>query len=581
MDLEQDARADEALMRVIGESPFLKRIADKVAPNVDFARRGRLLVREGQLVLGPFKPVVAPRPWDWRANPAGNRSWLWRLNWLSFISQLIAYHAQSGDEHALTVAGQAVLDWLDKHPEPRKGSDHEFAWHDHGTALRAEQIALLAHYVEARGLWAAVGPSSARTRLTRACVTHAELLSRDSFFSRHTNHGLEQARVLALLGFVCQPALGRVAQAWIEAAVQRIEGELRHAFTDEGVHVENSPAYHVFVFKLFLGMVADYPRDRLGPIDDWLRSTGPKALEYLTRVIRPDGVLPIIGDTERLRVSDVYRSTFEGTPEYEHFLYVQSQGRKGQAPKGPHRVYPASGYAIFRSEWARQKSFVRSTHIVYKAGALSQYHQQQDDGSLVVYGEGEDWLIDSGMFNYEKTSAVRQYMRSRPAHNVAEVDRPARDLPPHERNWEVLAFSEDDFMPFVVSRHRGQEGVESTRRLSLHRRTSFKVVDSIVATNGETFDARLLWHVPADKEIRVDGRQVLITSTTSGRTLRLRIQGDAPDSIEIRRGMTGTHVHSVVSAMANQHEPSQVVVIAYRARAVMYVESDFNFEAAA
>lgn len=33
----------------------------------------------------------------------------------------------------------------------------------------------------------------------------------------------------------------------------------------------------------------------------------------------------------------------------------------------------------------------------------------------------EDWLIDSGMYNYNKTDPIRKYMRSRAAHNVMQL----------------------------------------------------------------------------------------------------------------------------------------------------------------
>jgi hypothetical protein len=555
-------------------------LAAKACGSKNFAERGRLLVESRKLHLGPFPAVDLAAGWAWQVNPLADRSWQWRFNWLSFISYLLAHHTATGDLKAVCMAIEAAVSWVGTFPASA-GPRHpfEFAWHDHGTALRAEQIGLLVHHVEKHSLWEACGEKGARELLARACLEHGQMLATDRFYSRHTNHGLEQSRVLLMLGVAIRPALPEPAQQWVEIATARINAELRHSFTDEGVHVENSPAYHAFVVKVFLGLIDDYRDAGLPELEAWMQETGPKALDYLSRIIRPDGLLPIIGDTEALPVTNSFARAFEGTPAYLEFLYVQTKGAKGRKPGSLHRIYPASGYAIFRSDWHPGAEFSQAMHLVFKAGALSNYHRQQDDGSIVLYAFGEDWIIDSGLYNYDQKSAVRQYMRSRAAHNVWLVDRPPTLAQPPEFNWRIIASGEGGPVPYVHAESGAYEGLRMVRRLSLVRRHGFRVDDVLACADGTPFKGESLWHLPADKEVDVLGpREILVRSRQSKHRLRIRMQGDAPAELRLRRGQSSGRVHSVVSTKTGVCTASQVLCVMYEPATVLFSSIEFNFE---
>lgn len=570
-----------AVPQMFRHSTQLRALCDRSTGNADFARRGSLLVENGRLELGPFAAVPLTQFGDWEANPLDNRSWQWRLNWLSFLPYLLAYHRESGDVRAMQKAFAAARSWLDHFGAPDASHPFEFAWHDHASALRLEQLALLVHYAEAHGLWPEDDGRATSRALCVACAQHAELLFDDRFFSRHTNHGLEQARVLLLVATALQTGEYDRPARWRQRALERIEGELRHAFTDEGVHVENSPAYHNFVFKLFLGIFRDYPTESLGPLGQWLSEVGPRALDFLTRVLRPDGLLPIIGDTEALPVTDGFKAVFDADPAYEHFRYAISFGRAGTAPQPASRIWPRSGYAVLRSEWPPATGYRRALHVVFKAGASSQYHRQQDDGHLVLYNEGEDWLIDSGMFGYDKESPIRQYVRSRWGHNVVVLDRAAtgqRELAP-TASWRILAHSGDAVHPFVVARSEAYANVAMTRRVALARQRTLRVEDMVSAADGQSFNASFLWHVPADKQIEILGSaEVLVRSTRTARMMRLRVQGDLPDKVDCRSGVRKDRVLSVVSKCANSYDESQVLVFSALQRTNIFLLFEFSFE---
>lgn len=53
-----------------------------------------------------------------------------------------------------------------------------------------------------------------------------------------------------------------------------------------------------------------------------------------------------------------------------------------------------------------------------KCGYLAYGHRHNDDGHILLYGLGEDWLIDSGMYGY-KYDQIRDYITSPSAHNLS------------------------------------------------------------------------------------------------------------------------------------------------------------------
>lgn len=96
-----------------------------------------------------------------------------------------------------------------------------------------------------------------------------------------------------------------------------------------------------------------------------------KALDFITRILRPDGKLPPIGDTEQQSTADAYRETFRYTLAYQHFCYAHSQGERGLVPPALNRVYPSSGYALFRDHFTDDSEGARTPFVTMALKVLS------------------------------------------------------------------------------------------------------------------------------------------------------------------------------------------------------------------
>ena len=541
---------------------------------------GEKLFVQNSLILASFQAVPFMGWGDWEQDPLNNRSWQWRLNWLSFVSYLMAHHRASGDDAVLGCAAHAIESWLDKYLETGTDYPFEFIWHDHATALRAEQLVFFVYYCRTHAPAWAEARSTFLQYVERALQVHAEWLAKDSFYSKHTNHGLEQARVLLLLGTVFE---GPLATEWQSIATRRISSELHFSFTDEGVHVENSPAYHIFVFKVFISIIKDYPDVVLGDLSEQFGQFSIKALGFITHILRPDGKLPPIGDTEQLPTSDGYREMFGHTLAYQNFVYALTLGRQGVAPTTLNRIYPQSGYAVFRDQWPAHAHYGKAFHLIAKVGCSSRYHHQQDEGHISLYAGGEDWLIDSGLYNYINTDPVRKYMRGRAAHNIPLISQASYDKDFEHRlsSWRVSEHDEAASCAFVDMQIEVMPPVVHARRVEFDAQTKVvSVRDSVSATDGQVRNITLQWHFPMDKTLRIEGNSVVVSSI-KGNCLTICFEGATPDRLAVVSGRKDDRVFSCISYKANQVEPSQLLQVLFTSRTSLQVVTHFEFALAA
>lgn len=572
----KDGMKDLSVELVTEEVSFcVERKLDNVLSSSSNKSLGESLFVEKKLELAPFEAIPFLRWGDWEKNPFDNRSWQWRLNWLSFLSYLMAYHRASGDDGVLDFAKEAVQSWLDSYIETDRDYPFEFVWHDHATALRAEQLVLFSYYCHEFAPDWIVANADFLVYLEKSLVVHGQWLVKDSFYSEHTNHGLEQARVLLLLGTVFE---GELAYEWQKVAIRRISSELEFSFTSEGVHVENSPAYHIFVFKVFSGIIKDYPTEVLGDLAEQFDQFSAKALNFITHILRPDGKLPPIGDTEQLTTSDAYREMFGHMPEYQHLRYALSRGKQGEAPTKLNRVYPRSGYAIFRDRWPDAAGYHLALHLIAKVGCLSRYHHQQDEGHISLYAGGEDWLIDSGMYNYINKDPVRRYMRGRVGHNVPLISHAAyeEDFEHRKNAWKVTEHSEAESGPGLTMKLDVLRPVTQVRSVSMDTENlTVTVSDSFFSDDDDVRNITLQWHIPQDKTIRVEGQEVLVESPNGNRML-IEVDGPEPDNINLSRGVQGNKVFSCISYKANQYEESQLLGVVYKSCRSLEVNTRFS-----
>ena len=541
---------------------FRKRVEAIHLSNVAL-RAGHELIGEGIYRFRAFPPVTIDLFADWTVNPVANRSWQWHSASFNFMPWLLALHAQTGDQRAIDHATAAIESWHRQFVAVE--SDYEFAWHDHATANRLMAVlSLLCHLEEYPARF------ELEAMLPAFLVAHGDRLCLEEMYSRHTNHGIDQSRALLLLA-LCAPWL-EPADRWRGVAISRLEDELGHAFAADGAHVENSPGYHQFVSNLFTDVLTTLGDALDAGFRERVQSTLAKAAGFMSWIVRPDGWLPAIGDTECKPAINVYH-TLAGTPEHARVQWVCSRGREGERPEGWARTFPDAGYFIARSDWEKEGGLPGDAcHLVFRSGRMSGYHRHDDDLSLTLWW-GSDWLLDGGAYAYVEGHPVRRYLRSKWGHNVVVVDdgeytwdRPGAGAP-----GSLAQIGDDAARPVVKGETESYPDLLATRELAAEDGgMRFEVTDRVSAREEGTGKRKFvsLWHVPADKTVSIEGQTVRVSDAAFMREMLIHNRGEDFDRIQ------------VLEAFPNGDEPvwSRELNRVERCKLIMFERSGETFE---
>lgn len=479
----------------------------------------------------PLRAIGPVQDWGiWEGN--ASRNLRWAHHGLSLTGCYLRMLDQGDRRVAAADLKQLISGWYDANavvvpPDP------EFSWGDHTIAFRLRRTIAVYLALRDRGL---LDEQSSATIL-KMVYSHTRILLEDpDVRMKNSNHALDQAQALFMSGATF-PFL-KYPRPVVREAYRRAKQEGDFLIAPDGVQVENSPAYHQWVpTKVFalLTAMSDYLDE---PLPDDLAARMSGATRFATWIVRPDGMLPPIGDTGANAEATFRAPRGVGTDARERLEYVNSAGARGTAPQPGTAVFPDAGYFIYRNRWSKGRNN-DDVHLVFKCGFLSQGHRHDDDGSIVLYGVGTDWLTDAGLYAYEHASAGRRYVVSPMAHNVSVPTGMETVRRTHSRKYR------DNRSQWGLSAAPGGNGARcqsymysgadyrrdialSDGSLQIHDRFSGDVSGHPIVT---------LFRVPMDKTITNDeGRGELRICDARAGCLAIGYDTDAIDRIRISRG---------------------------------------------
>lgn len=487
---------------------YAELLADKTGNARD---RATALVEEGQVSIKNFKETNLKKEEFWTHNPFDNRSWGWgHHSWMG-IWPLAQAAVDENDPSFIKELESLVTRWMEEGFS--KPESQEMLWHDHATALRLDKI--LALYVYLYDQFSA----PFQNLLKKAIVVHVALLSREEFYTKHTNHGYDQALAMYQAS---HPSIIKGLEDFNELAYARLLDEISFGFTGEGVHKENSPAYHRGMVNNILRArniltVLPYGGDEqcMKFINDLLN----KALFFLACIAQPDGYVPILGDSISMPLARSLPQ-LKDLPYYKYYLYVAHRGRQGKRPKN-FNVFKESGYVTVRRPVPENYANPgQDLHIVFKCGLLSRYHRHDDDLNVLLYAYGEQWLIDSGMYNHQRNDPVRNYMRSMMAHNIPilKTARPIREPALVDKDWGIREGYIDDTGLYFEGETGMFPSIRVSRRIHVNKCNHIAISDRIIPKGALEQTPCWLFHIPLDKKIErtktglaIKGRKMTLT----------------------------------------------------------------------
>ena len=560
MDLSKDA---VAIADYFAKRPPDALVAEQMRPFLTeaWANRGTEL-RKGMLTLPLFKATPFPNDPTWAENPFKDDYWMFSLHSMLLARYLIAAHHTTRDDWYVRTLELLVRDWISDNTQAVRPSP--FSWNDHSTAMRLENLLYTFEYVRTRG-----APPEFLRDLLLSIHLHCSILADEAFYSKHSNHGLDQSYRL----YWAAAAIPEFADAatWREIGKERTVDELAFALSDEGVQVENSPAYHFRHLGIMaqVGQILSHYEQR--SLRSLLGERLSGALKYGTYILKPDGHQPILGDTQDTEALGwkEWLNSYADVDGFSNLVYSITAGARGVQPTQTDMVFKKSGYAIFRDQWKQGDSFKQTVYLALKAGFLSANHRHQDDLSILLYGYGEDWLIDSGLYRYQENDPMRLYVKSAEAHNLATVDEVTQICTEDGRTkCRIDSFVTRDTYASVTASHELYPGYRATRKLDYFKPARVTIEDEIIPSDNSVHTYRVLFHVPTDKRTEVVSNTVAVYSSRSARVLRLHALRGNFGKVYTETGVREPHYQGWVSHVYDQVEPSTCIAFETSGRAL-------------
>lgn len=398
-------------------------------------------------------------PGEWPVEPAsaldiespnrpGDVRRIWELSRHQWLGTLARAHLLTGDDRYAEAIGDRLADWITRNP-----FGVGVHWlHAQEAALRIRSW-LLALTATSRSTTI---PADRRLLIYKLLWLHGEYVERTMSQSATThNHLLTEAVGLLSLG-VAVPALRRSRRAALRAS-SVLHGEVLKQFWEEGSPGEGATSYHLFVLESVVEALA-LRRHAVLPLDDEVRARVLAMLDFARRVIRPDGTVPLIGDADGgrgFRLTDLddggdrrgvlaagalllgrgdMACGLTEMPEEAAWLlgataFDSWSGLRRDEP-GPHaRVFQCGGWAVLRSDPLRAAgSDAPLAHLVLSAGptarrvGVAQSHQHCHGLSLSWWLDGEELLVDPGVWLYSGPDRMRAAFRGAAAHSGLQLD---------------------------------------------------------------------------------------------------------------------------------------------------------------
>lgn len=230
-------------------------------------------------------------------------------------------------------------------------------------------------------------------------------------------------------------------KVWLEFGVSEFENEMKSEVNFDGTDYEASTSYHRLVTELFLITTILCNKNNIYFSNEYMQRL-EKMCEFIMDITKPNGLSPVIGDADdgRLLILSDYgnwnkrdfrhilaiageyfhRDDFRywGKDYKEDALWVTGSFKESNVvPKLSSKAYDKGGYYILRND---------RIYCIVRCGELSCRgeggHSHNDQLSIELNVDGEDFIIDPGAYVYTSDYKMRNLFRSTSMHNTLQID---------------------------------------------------------------------------------------------------------------------------------------------------------------
>jgi len=385
---------------------------------------------------------------DWDSDPYSYRSWRWLLNSFKWMDSLLFDYLNSCDESSIEKCVDYFLEWYVYYFEEDR--DEEFLWKDDAVSFRSLRISIIAERIRSSPKYSDRVKSVAEWAVKK----HYEELINEKKFKKN-NHGIFQLRGLLTISSLHSDIVSlKNAEAYAERQINFL---WMQQYGDQGIHLENSTAYHYLAIRNFREILASPEFSNCNII--FGKNEIDRVIENGKYFYHPNGVSALFGDTN-LSKKDPKEVQFFGD-----------------------KIFNEAGYAFLASN----ESSNHQSYLAIRTGFPSNIHRHSDDFSFEWSENGEIILQDSGRYSYDYSDPMRAYISSSKAHNTVTVndnnfpwwgDYQKKDF----YKGAVTAYSGDDtFASLTLEKYFQSLKVSYKRDFILVRGRSLRIVDTLIS----------------------------------------------------------------------------------------------------
>lgn len=352
---------------------------------VNMARR---LTSQGRIRLLGFPDMHITMPFSEQDLDKGSPTWNLHFSSLVLPEILIKAFKITGDDNYLLAAKEIVVTFASY--EQSVWLPKGFLWNDHAVANR---IPVLARFWSVYRKSKLFNPDEAK-EILQLVVRSGQMLSKPSHFTFSTNHGVMQN--LALLHIVLAfPELPET-EKFQKVGQQRLLQQMDYYVSSEGVVLEHSAGYHKTGVDL-VGMALLYYAMSGWDIPSIWKTKYIRAKKFYAQLRRPDGTLPMYGDTGSGGAYSRPLSLDTEKLDLSTKLYTISDWK----PENNYSIYPISGYAIW---WYGLEGWPSPNKLSQTVVAWSNFtghgHKLSDEMSVLFWAGGQSWWTNAGYWPY-------------------------------------------------------------------------------------------------------------------------------------------------------------------------------------
>ncbi len=382
----------------------------------------------------------------------------------------------------------------------------------HTSAYRAMELVNM--YVKLK--IAGALPKDLEEGLARSLQKLGGFLAEARHFEADFNHGFNEGAALLLLAENFSHMTG--AAGWRTLALERLKTMLVNTIDADGVEVENSPFYQVYVLGLVY-QIAQWAKRYEPTLAAPYSEAATKMLRYTAEITQPNGYLPMLGATATTYMPsqdpNVYGPMAAADPE---FAFAFTRGAAGTPPPDGVVLFPVSGQLVIRSPLGALSNLPNQTYVTFNAGIYRTSHSDLDAMGITMYSNGSTLLPTSGLYTYTEEPWL-EYFHGTRSNNTVVVDGGDQA----QGSAQAGSHGSAGGAAWASGLSGLYAGVMHHRTIVVLRQGLTLVLDDLAGSASHRYTQ--MWHMAPGSTVRGSGADTYVTNAAGTPTLTIS-QGD-------------------------------------------------------